>query len=217
MPESVSNVRPSFGPDTGKNVLGRTYFLDANAFIELENNPSTDTTMGFVYQAFIEGWIGVVLTDTTAVERVNRFGPDLGDKEPSLWAFESHGPLVLGHSRLGSCVLGGDEDDARMESIFRILKPGKPTSELGKNDFRDGLQINTTLRYGGSNFVTRDKNILKRSSQLFDTFGLKVLTPDDVRESVLEAINSSRARELARGNRMWLPSWPTAEELSIEN
>ena len=212
MPESCSNVRPSFGPDTGKNVLGRTYFLDANAFIELENDPSTDTPMGFAYRAFIEGWIGIGLTDTTAVERIGKFGFDLGDKDPSLWAFESLGPLVLDHSRLDACVLGGDEDDARMESIFGILKPGKPTNELGKNDFRDGLQINTTLRYGGSNFVTRDKNILKRSIALFDTFGLTVLTPDDVRASVVEAIDSSRARELARGNKMWLPSWPVVED-----
>lgn len=202
------SVPPSWGPNTGRNVLGRTYYLDANTFIDLENDPSTDTPMGFIYRAFVEGWLGIGLTDTTAVERHGKFGLDLGLRDPALWAFESPGPLVLGHSRLDSSVTSSEADAARLDAIHRILKPGKQPDQLNHHDFRDGLQINTTLRYGGRHFITRDNKILKRSQVFYDTFELVVITPADARTAVMSAIESARAREAARGNTMWLPDWP---------
>lgn len=200
--------RPPWGPHTGKNVLGSTYFLDANALIDLEQDPSPTTPVGFLYRAFVEGWIGIGLTDTTGVERTGRFGPNLGMNDPALWAFESFGPLTPNHSRLDSCVLGSDDDTARLAIIHRILKPGKQPDQLGDNDFRDGMQINTTIRYGGSYFVTRDKNILSSSRALHEAFGLTVAPPDSARFTVIATIENARAREIAREQAMWLPEWP---------
>lgn len=194
--------------DAGRNALGTTYYLDSNAFIDLVKDPSVETPMGFLYTAYLRGWIGICITDTLGVERTKRFGEDLGVHDPSLWFFESMGPMVLGHSRCDSSVFGSVEDDERISDVLAVLHPARSRGSLSENDIRDGMHLATTLRYGARLFVTRDKGILKKTDELATKFELMVLTPKEARAQVEAAIASARAREATREVPGWLPTWP---------
>lgn len=196
------------GENVGRNVLGTTHYLDSNAFIDLADDSSVDTPMGFLYAAYLHGWIGICITDTLGTERTKRFGQDLDVHDPSRWFFESMGPMILGHSRCDSSVMGSVEDDERLSNVLEVLHPATSQGSLKENDIRDGMHLATALRYGAQYFVTRDKGILNKGEELAKRFGLVVLPPSDAKVQVEAAMASARAREATREVPGWLPTWP---------
>lgn len=80
---------------------------------------------------------------------------------------ESFGLAVLGHSRLGSSVVGTDEEDKQFGEILKIIFGEKKRNEYNKNEIRDGMHVMTTMRYGGNYFITNDRKLLDKSKELF--------------------------------------------------
>jgi hypothetical protein len=104
-----------------------------------------------------EGWIELVLTDVTRTEWLAA-NPDKRQQleDLALGYAEYHGPVVLGHSRLGSTVLGSAEDRERLERVFAALVPGTDFKSARTQDVRDAMNVATAIRYGTNGFITRD-------------------------------------------------------------
>lgn len=130
------------------NVLGRTYWLDSNAFIELVKDPSPATPMGFLVKAYREGWINISGSSNHTVH----------------WCLDTHVGIhpFWRHKQTRN---------ASITYLRSFIQPSAETKST-QNDLRDGVRISTALRYGGSAFVTNDKGIFvvnRRSSIAFSS------------------------------------------------
>ncbi|MFA5136017.1 MAG: hypothetical protein WC489_01330 [Patescibacteria group bacterium] len=131
-------------------------------------------------------------TDTLETELRDGKGYPRGLKKASNYIF-SEGPAVVGHSRLGSCIAGSDEDDRRMTKVLEILFGKKARNKYTKNEIRDVMHVCTAIRYGGTYFVTLDTKILKRSPEIKNEFQIIIAKPN-------ECLNLVQAR-LAKSQR----------------
>lgn len=135
-----------------------------------------------------EGWIGLLRTDTVDTELDAASDPDKRAAllEASSEFIESLGPVVLDHSRLDFSVLGSDEDEARLDRVYRILFPDSDRSDTSagrsRRKMRDAMHVATALRYGaGMNggFITRDEDIVSKAAHLAAAFNdFRVFTPE---------------------------------------
>jgi hypothetical protein len=147
-----------------------------------------------------EGWITIHRTDTLDTELLRDEDPVRRSAllaESSRYP-ESLGPFVWDQSRLDSSVIACDEDAERLDSVFRLLFPGTDrygTSANAKRKLRDAMHVATTIRYGGTYFVTRDADdILKKREQLMAAYNLQPMTP----ESALAFVHRVKARQAYR-------------------
>lgn len=133
-----------------------------------------------------DGWIDLARSDTVDTELSDTKDPARRDEllnESSAY-FESLGPLVLDHSRLGFAVLGNDDDEDRLDRVYRILFPDSDRHHAGtgraRRKIRDAMHVATAIRYGGNVFVTRDeRDLVSKSHAIAAAFdGFKIMTPE---------------------------------------
>jgi hypothetical protein len=152
-----------------------------------------------------EGWIELVLTDVTRTEWLAA-NPDKRQQleDLALGYAEYHGPLVLGHSRLGSAVLGSPEDRERLERVFAALVPGTDLKSARTQDVRDAMNVATAIRYGTNGFITRDgigkdRGVLHSARAIraaFDDFS--ILSPEQALAFVERMMRRWQAIQLKR-------------------
>jgi hypothetical protein len=182
-----------------------TYYFDVHILDEQSDSMST------LRRARKEGWIRLQKTDTLDTE-LSKAAPDQRADLTELSAgyAEAYGPLVFNHSRLGTAVFASDEDEIRLQTVLAITKPGVSNRRaVGPNDMRDAMHVSTAIRYAGSGFITRDKNLLRHSVELSSAFsGFIVCAPEDALLKVESEIRLCRRRREVRGSDWWLPEWP---------
>ncbi len=141
-----------------------------------------------------EGKIMVEITDTFETELRSGKGYPRGLPKASKYIF-SEGPAVVGHSRLGSCIVGSDEDDRRMARVLEILFGKKPKTKYTSNDIRDVMHISTAIRYGGTYFVTLDKKVLKKAEKIKNEFQIIITDPVECLKQVKTRLKKSQGAE----------------------
>lgn len=93
---------------------------------------------------------------------------------------EHFGPAIIDESRLGSCVVAGEEDVDRHQRVFRILFPGADPATATLNHFRDAMHVATAIRYGAKGFVTNERRLLNKDSTIRNAFNnFRILSPSD--------------------------------------
>ncbi|TXK34260.1 type II toxin-antitoxin system VapC family toxin [Nonomuraea sp. C10] len=192
--------------------LNRTAFT---LFIDTNIIGSDDQSVLALRRLREEGWINLQRTDTMDTEFLTA--------PPELWVNlteessrypETFGPLILDHSRLGSSILGDDEDEARLHSVFAILYPGAEWGEARKNHVRDAMHVATSIRYGGDGFVTYDKRMLNKYNEIAAQFGgFRILSPAQAVEEALGRVASLRELHRREPHRGELPEWPQTTRL----
>jgi hypothetical protein len=91
---------------------------------------------------------------------------------------EQLGAWVLGHSRLGSSVLGNADDQAVWDRVWDTIHPGKDRATARDNNVKDAMHVWTAIRYGSDAFVTLDEGLLKRADAVRSAFdGFNIWTP----------------------------------------
>jgi len=145
--------------------------LDTCCIIAGKGNPDVKRLFEWHDQGIIE----VVKTDVvdtelkspTSLRRSSKYHEDMG-------------VLVVGHSRVGHCLVAGDEDVQRGRTIQSILFPGEPREQLDGRQIRDIMALATHRKYRGDFFVTLDEqHILSKRQALKSELGIEVLTPDE--------------------------------------
>ncbi len=145
-----------------------------------------------------EGWVRLLRTDVVQTELEG--ATDLIKRMRLLTLagdyVEQLGPAVWGHSRWGSAVWAGAEDEERLDKAFSVMFPGSDRSQANSNNLRDAMHVATAVRYGMNGLVTRnDRGLLRKSAEIADAFdGFVVATP----EQVVEIVERFKARWLAR-------------------
>jgi hypothetical protein len=130
-------------------------------------------------QLHIDGWIDLELTDVTRTEWLTAQPEKLQELEDlGLNYIEYYGPQVLGHSRLGSSVLGSPEDEERLKRVFSILFPGTDFETARKQHIRDAMNVATAIRYAVNGFVTCERRLLNKREIIRATFNdFAILSP----------------------------------------
>ena len=93
---------------------------------------------------------------------------------------EHLGVWVLGQSRLGvDTVLGSDEDAARWDRVWAVLRPDVNRATARQQHIRDAMHVDTAIRYGANLLVTRDAGLLRRDDALREAFdGFRIYDPE---------------------------------------
>lgn len=155
------------------NRLGIRWALDTNII-----DDTSLATAGLV-DLLQGGWIALQVTDTVGTEISGARIEPL----PGLALIpEAFGPLVLDHSRLGSSVLGTDDDSHRLDRVLAIVHPAAVRSGARRQHLRDAMHIATAIRYAMNGFVTRDKHLTRPSAKTAiksEFNGFELLTPED--------------------------------------
>lgn len=193
------------------NAASVTVFIDTN--IVGEPLPSIE----FLWRCRQEGWVRLQRTDVIGTEHLT-LPPELGYKRDIAEELaESLTPFVLGHSRLDSSVLGGEDDRQRLMAAFRILHPKANLAATRKNNVRDAMTVAGSARYGADYLMTLDKGVLKKSDALHDALAIRCLHPDAMADVVVEAINRTVRNQPLTGWPRWLPAWrPSSPENAPE-
>ncbi len=92
---------------------------------------------------------------------------------------EYFGPLILDHSRLGSSVLGTEEDQVLLETVFAALFSGREWLSGNPHDQRDAMHVAWAIRYAFDGFITDEKKLLKRRQAIGVKYDFSILSPDD--------------------------------------
>jgi hypothetical protein len=160
--------------------LGMRLYFDTN--FDTDDSPAA----GELRRLHREGWVNLCRADTVDTELLDQQDPErrAGLLRKTADYVESRGPMVLGHSRLGACVLGSDADEHDLDLVYRTLWPESDRFDDSTNEsrrkLRDAMHVATARRYGASGFITRDGRILAKSGALDDELdGLSVITPED--------------------------------------
>lgn len=77
--------------------------------------------------------------------------------------------MVLDHSRLNECVLGGSD------SIYKDL-----LNIIGKDNVEDAMHLEAHIRNGNDYFITEDTDFLNKRDDLKQNFGVNILTPREL-------------------------------------
>lgn len=132
------------------------------------------------------GWIDLARSDTVDTELADTKDPERREQllAESAAYWESFGPLVLDHSRLGSTVVGSADDHDRLDHVYRILFPGSDRHSAAtgraRRKLRDAMHVATAIRYGGMLFVTRDeRDLVSKSDAIAAAFnGFTIMLPE---------------------------------------
>jgi hypothetical protein len=176
--------------------LGLRFYVDTN-FVD-DPAPAAQS----LRERHRHGWINLVRTDTVDTELETAQDPAKRDKllDASSEYVESLGPVVLDNSRLDHAVLGSDDDEDRLDRVFRILFPDSMRSETStgraRRKVRDAMHVTTAIRYAGTAFITRDEtDLLPKAKAIADAFdGFRIMSPEDA----LELTERMRARYVHR-------------------
>lgn len=141
------------------SALGLRFVLDTNAVDD------ESAEMAELRQMWRDGLIEFTRTDTVDTELTQREDPEHRARllNQSAEMIEQFGPLVLGHSRLGFCVVGSGQEAAEWDRLWEVMFPGRDRSKAKKNDVRDAMHVATAIRYGINVLITSDKGLLKKA------------------------------------------------------
>ncbi|HVZ12291.1 MAG TPA: hypothetical protein VG965_04650 [Patescibacteria group bacterium] len=158
-------------------------YIDTNCINARQDN----TAINELEKLYHDDMLLIEKSDTLDTELSHGSGYPKGQKK-SLDYIESYGPAVVGLSRVGSSIVGSEEDDKRLSKVLEILWGKKIRSAYSMQDMGDAMHITTAARYGGNYFVTNEKRLLKKSKEIKDEFGIEVCTPEDCLDKVLKRI-----------------------------
>ncbi|MEW6471158.1 MAG: PIN domain-containing protein [Actinomycetota bacterium] len=156
------------------STLGLRFVLDTNAVDD------ESAEMAELRQMWRDGWIELTRTDTMDTELTQREDAEHRARLLSLSGemIEQFGPMVLGHSRLGFCVVGSDQEAAEWDRLWEVMFPGRDRATAKKNDVRDAMHVATAIRYGINVLITSDKRLLKRADEVKAAFnGFSIMAP----------------------------------------
>lgn len=158
-------------------------YIDTNCINARQNNPFINE----LEKLFEEEMILIEKTDTLDTELGRGAGYPKGQKK-SMSYIESYGPAVVGFSRLGSSIVGSDEDDMRLGKILEILWGKKIRSTYTSSEMSDSMHIATAARYGGTYFITNEYKLLVKLKEIKKEFGIEICTPKDCLEKIKKRI-----------------------------
>ena len=154
--------------------LGLRFVLDTNAVDD------ESAEMAELREMWRAGWIELTRTDTVDTELAQREDPEHRAHLLSLSGemIEQFGPVVVGHSRIGFCVWGSDQESSEWDRLWEVMCPGRERATARKNDVRDAMHVATAMRYGLNALITRDKGLLKKADPIKAAFnGFSIMTP----------------------------------------
>jgi len=149
-------------------------YIDTNCVNARQNKP----VLNQLEKLYQEEKILIETTDTFETELLEGKGYPQGLKKALNYVF-SFGPGVIGHSRVGYCIVGSKEDDNRLGRVLEIIFGKKLRKDYSRNEIRDAMHIATTIRYGGTYFVTQDKTLLRKSENIRKEFQTLIVNPED--------------------------------------
>lgn len=158
-------------------------FIDTNCI----NAKQSIKPLNELERLYADEKILIEKTDTLDTELQEGKGYPRGLKK-SLNYIESYGPAVVGHSRLGSCIVEDESDNRRFSKVLSILWGQKARSQYSRQEIKDAMHIATAIRYGGTYFVTLEHNILKKSEEIKKEFVITICTPSNCLKFVKEEI-----------------------------
>jgi hypothetical protein len=173
-------MTPEVAMIENRKALGLRFYFDVN-FV-------TDASAAAerLRQLHADGWINLCRTDTVDTELSDAKDDDksrklLGGSAPYV---ESLGPLVFGSSRQGHAVFGNDDDEDRLDRVYRILFPDSDrrddSTERARRKIRDAMHLATSIRDGVNGFITWDeRDLLRKAGVIAAAFrGFLVVTPE---------------------------------------
>jgi hypothetical protein len=114
---------------------------------------------------------------------------------------EYFGPLVLDHSRLVSSVLGSEEDQFLLETVFCTLFPARTWATGNPHDQRDAMHVAWAIRYAFDGIITGDDELLRRKAAVREKYnGFAILSPDDAL-AMAQRIETRAENRLSRNPR----------------
>ncbi len=134
--------------------------------------------------------IMIEITDTFETELRSGKGYPRGLPKAIKYIF-AEGPGVVGHSRVGSCIVGSDEDDRRMTKVLEILFGKNSRAKYTSNEIRDAMHVSTAIRYGGLYFVTLDKKMSKKSEEIENKFQIIITDPEECLKQIKDKLKES--------------------------
>ena len=150
-----------------------------------------------------DGWIQLMRTDAMDTEISKASEPKRSDLlELSAPYQEQLGVLVLGHSRLGSAMPGGPDDQAMWDKVWEVIHPGKDRATAREDHVKDAMHVWTSMRYGSTGLVTLDgtgpkPGLLDSAEAVKAAFnGFPIWTP----AQALAYVERRKARHDARGH-----------------
>lgn len=198
-----------------RNITGLNWHIDNNV---LTREESLD-----LFRMAELGWLSLGISSRIEVEHLDA---KTDEKKMELAKrrmpfVTSFAPLHLGHSILGSSVVGSDEDDVRLERVFKSLWPNADFDSdrsqwkkrtMGRSRFRDSLLVSDAIRYCASAFVTHDPGILEGSERIRNTFDrFDVISIEAATQLARSRIEKSRRFALLQPSNpstRELPTWP---------
>lgn len=88
------------------------------------------------------------------------------------------GPFILGHSRVGSCVLGSAADASLLQEVLAVLYPRMSAATAAERDLRDAMHVAWAIRYGLDGLITEDRKLLRQNAKIRERFGFSILSPE---------------------------------------
>ncbi len=155
--------------DTGYLII-----IDTNCINARQRDPALNELERFLE----EDNIGLETTDTLLNELERNKGYPKGQQKAGKYIF-SMGPMVLGHSKFGTSILGSEEDDNRLGEVLKIIFGHKSRSSYSADEMGDAVQVSTAIRYGAKFFVTRDGDLLRKSNEIKDKFEVTIINPEE--------------------------------------
>lgn len=149
-------------------------YIDTNCVNARQNNAALNQ----LEKLYEEEKIIIETTDTFETELLEGKSYSRGLRKAMNYVF-SFGPSVVGHSRIGSCIVGSEEDDRRLGRVLEIIFGRKLRKDYSRNQIRDAMHLATTIRYGGTYFVTQDNSLLKKAEVIRKEFQTIIVTPED--------------------------------------
>lgn len=159
-------------------------YLDTNCI----NARGKDDALNRLEELYRNEKIIIETTDTLETELKEGKGYPKGIIKSMRYIF-SYGPAVLGHSRVGSCIIGTEEDDRRLRRVLEIFFGGKDRPQYSKNEMRDAMHVATAIRYGTNYFVTKDKTLLRGMDQIKAEFHIAIVMPEECVRLVNDKLN----------------------------
>ena len=198
-----------------QNITGLRWHIDNNVLTRKESHD--------LFRMAELGWLSLDISSRIEVEHL-----DAKSEAKEIELAKSRSPFVtsfapfhLGHSILGSSVLGSDEDDARLKRVFISLWPNADFDSdrsqwekrtMGRSRFRDSLLVSDAIRYAASAFVTHDPGILEASERIRNAFDqFDVISIESATLLAKSRIEKSRRFSLLKPSNPLtreLPNWP---------
>jgi hypothetical protein len=168
--------------------------LDTSDVIERRNNPSEYRELEILYEQF---HVFLAKTDVVDTELDPKKNVMIRDHFlASIHFLELHGPVVLGHSRLGHSVLASDEDIQRLNRVKEIIGIRVISERAAKHDLRDAMHIATSIRYSYDGFITGEKRLLRHNAQFHSEFGFRIMNHGDAVAWLNQLIQQQISRQV---------------------